>query len=253
MSGIQETLKKLDFEPSGAEIYLILAKNGEMTVPQILEKTQLSRATVYEILSTLIASDLAEYRKEGRIAYYAPTHPNQLFDLLEKKKRAMSLLEGELGGAVKNLIGSYHLSMRKPGVRFFEGVEGLKEIYLDTIAQSGKIYSVISPSAIDSELSQWVKQTFIPLRVQKGIESVFLADDSQSPQEFPAEDTKFLTKTVIVPRDKFPFDVEMKMYGGDRVALISPSSDELIGMIIQSKSIYTTMKSLFMLAKTFQK
>ena len=124
MPSIQETLETAGLEPIVAEIYLILVENGELTVPKVLEHTDLSRASIYDALAELLAKEYVEYRKEGRNAFYRPVHPNKLFGLIEDKKREVALLEGEMGETVSSLVGAYNLANNKPGVQYFEGDEG---------------------------------------------------------------------------------------------------------------------------------
>src|SRR3990167_3866587 len=117
MATSTDTLIAAGMEPVVAEIYLVLIQNGELTVPQILEKTTLSRASVYDALTLLVAQDYVGYRKQGMHAFYKPGHPNKLFELIEQKKRDVALLEGEVKETVSSLIGTYNLTQHRPGVR----------------------------------------------------------------------------------------------------------------------------------------
>jgi len=64
-------------------------------------------------------------KKQKRTFYYAE-NPSKLGNILEEKVNAFDNLLPELL-AMSNLID------RKPKIRFFEGVEGLKNIYKDTL------------------------------------------------------------------------------------------------------------------------
>ena len=66
MDTLHQTLTNLGLEPLASTIYLLLIKEGELSVSLIQKHTNLSRTSIYEGLSVLLANSLVEYRKEGK-------------------------------------------------------------------------------------------------------------------------------------------------------------------------------------------
>ncbi len=245
---LQNTLTTAGFEPIVAEIYLILVNNGELTVPQILEHTELSRASVYEALPELLAGEYIEYRKEGRQAFYKPAHPNQLNSLVEQKKREVALLEGEMGETIRSLVGAYNLSGSKPGIRFFEGEECMKEMYEDTLLEKKPLFAMLSAAPVKKNLRNWLNNTYAPKRKKAEIFAKVIVSDSPESQEYHTKDNDYLRASVLVAPDKFPITIEMNIYGEDKVAFMSFNESEMVGFIIQSPAIHKSMKTFFELA-----
>ena len=207
MTSITDTLIKYGFEPSTAEIYLILANNGEMTVPQITEKTEFSRASIYDSLGQLLAQDFVEYRKEGRVAFYKPVHPNKLFGLIEQKKREGTLLEEEMKDSIKSLIGAYNLAENKPGVRFFEGKIGMIEAYEAILDIGETIYSFEDSGEMMDFFPDYVEK-FVKKRVGSKIWSKSIVPDTNKINE--PDKSRFIDSRKI-PAVDFPFDMDIKI------------------------------------------
>lgn len=242
-----ETLTASGLEPSVAAVYVALLELGESQVPAISLKTSLSRASIYEALTHLIAEGYIEYRKEGRNAYYKANHPEKLRDLVAQKKREIALLEGEMGETIRSLAGIFNLSLNKPGIRFFEGIEGLKEIYLDTLTEKQPIYAILSPTSIHPELVDWLDNTYVKKRIEAEIHAQVIVSQEKE-TTYSNESKVSYRETVTVKNNEFPIDIEINIYGTNRVAFISYSKNEMVGFIIESNAIYNSMKSFFQLA-----
>lgn len=248
MDQIVHTLTKAGLEHSSAVIYRILVEHGEQTVPQVLTYTSLSRASVYEALSELLSHDYVSYRKEGRIAYYKPEHPQQLFELFEQKKRELSLLEGEMNETIRSLTGTFNLSLNKPGVRFFDGVEGMKEVLRDSLLhnEEKRFYSLANLSDWSrGEMATFNKEWYAPKRNELGIKLIGLVTDHPASIDFlrnyKATD---ISEVLILEHKKFPFSGELMMYD-NKVAFVSLNEDAPIGLIIEDPHIAKSLKSAF--------
>jgi HTH-type transcriptional regulator, sugar sensing transcriptional regulator len=249
MPNNQETLINAGFDPSEAEIYEIFIKNGELDVPKLQEYTDLSRATIYESLASLMAGGYIDYRKEGRRAFYRPNHPNKLFNLAEDKKQEAVQFSLEMGSLVEHLTGAFNLSSNKPGVRFFEGIEGIKDIYKDTLAiPKSNRYSIISPTSADPDIQKWLKDFYIPQRIKKEIFSKAIISTQKETSTNKKKDQEYFRETRFISSKEFPLEIAIILYGKQKIAFISYGTKELIGFIIESPAIYKSMRSFFVLA-----
>lgn len=244
-TSLHDTLLKVGLEPTVIEVYLILIENGEMMVPQILAKTTLSRATVYDALPLLLAKDFIEYRKEGRVAYYKPAHPNKLLTLLEEKKREVALLEGEMKETVRSLTGTFNLALHKPGVRFYEGIEGIKEVLWDSLQTTGEIFTM-------GDLETFVKHSkpihdeYLAERKKRNIAKKAIMVDSPFNREFLAN-YDFQLTAIRLMTDSLPimFSSTIITIYNDRVSFVTFSNDSMVGLIVQEKFIHDCQKSIF--------
>jgi sugar-specific transcriptional regulator TrmB len=241
---LQETLLKVGLEPRVIEIYLILIENGEMTVPEILGKTTLSRATVYEVLPLLLTQGFLEYKKIGRNAYYKPTHPSKLFSLIEERKREVALLEGEMGETIKTLSGTFNLAFNKPGVRFFEGEEGIQAVLDDSLTSKTEIYSYADIENIEKYISE-INKKYVEKRQELEIHKKGLVLDTPFTREFLKDYYPGVTQAKLLPSEGAPaFHTVMQIYD-NKISYITLSENNMIGVIIEEKSIYQMHKYIF--------
>jgi len=251
MSSLTEVLATAGLEAISAEIYVILAENGELAVPQILEKTTMSRASVYEALTQLLAQNYVEYRKEGRNAYYKAAHPNKLFGLIDEKKRQERLFEEEMTQTIKSLTGAYNLANNKPGVRFFEGVQGIYTV-LDYIAKSFKpdtqILSFVKVKApeYEKQLNSAV-DNFIKKRIELGVKTLVLAIDSPEAKNLKQNDKNALRETRLVPSKDLFLDFpggEIFVYGHE-VCMVTAEKNTFFALTLSSPAIAQMFKTFF--------
>ena len=244
MSTIIDTLVKYGFEPSTAEIYLILANNGEMTVPQITEKTEFSRASIYDSLGQLLAQDYLEYRKEGRVAYYKPMHPNKLFGLIEQKKRDTTLLEEEMKDSIRTLSGAYSLIESKPGVKFFEGEEEIENALMETLQTDGEILTFAEGNTIRTYLKE-VNERYVKARIEKKVfKRIISTDTSVSKEHHTSLNRTEFTKIKYIDPEKYPFETSVQIYKNS-VLYLTLSETVKIGFLIKDKKVADFHRSLF--------
>ncbi len=254
MFDLKTTLLEGGLDKSTVDIFLILHKNGEMTVPELLKKTSLSRATVYDSLTHLVTKKYLDYRKEGRSAFYRPAHPETLVHLIEEKRRSVSVWEDQMKEAISNLTNQFNLHSQKPGIQFFQGVEGLKELFTDTLRGDHDLIQAVYPlksSTIHKDFQTWVHNEWPKMRLEKGVreQSLVSYDDTTLEAELSwlgeEKTEKYLSEVRGLTRDTFPVDTEIMIYGDNKVSFTSYSPDEMIGTIITSPAIHQTMKALF--------
>ncbi len=242
MSAITDSLVKAGFEPSVAEIYTILVESGELSVGHIVEKSKLSRAGAYDALNLLLAQGYLEYRKEGRNAFYKAVHPDKLFGLIEERKRESALLEDEMKNAIKSLTGAYNLSQNKPGVRFFEGIEGVREVIFDSLQAEGEILTFLDVGATQKYIED-INRDYVKERVRLGIRKRQIAPDTS---ETRARYQKYspLLEVKLIPPDIQPFQTSIQIYN-DTISFSTLNDKKMIGVIIEDKQIVLAHRSLF--------
>ncbi len=209
MSSIQETLVSAGLEPSTAKIYLILAENGELPVASIIEKSELSRAGAYDALNILMAKEYIEYRKEGRNVFYKALHPDKFYSLIEQKKRETTLFEQEMNESIRTLIGSFNLANNKPGVRFFEGKEGMIEAYENILDIKQPILSIEDNGEMMNFFPDYVTK-YVAKRVEREIPNRSIAPDTNKIND--PNPNKFIDSRLIPVAD-FPFNMDIKICG----------------------------------------
>lgn len=234
---ISEQLLQFDLNKSQAEVYLALLELGQTTVIEISRKTNIKRTTIYEVLAELEKKHLVAQTKKGPKRLFIAEEPENIERILEEKKTKLEKLMPILK-SLTNTTGE------KPVIRYYEGIEGIKDVYRDTLKYKGELVAYVTEN-IFTNLGQDFADEYVEKRVKAQITGRVIGPNTQEIIEYKKTDQKNLKETRIVDKEKFPFSIEMNIYG-NKVAFMSFS--EQLGLIIESNEIAKNMKFLFELA-----
>lgn len=241
-------LQSIGLSKKEADIYEILLATGEIAVGELIKKSELKRATVYKILSTLEKKGLVTKKDHNKKIHVSPSSPNSLLSIAEKEFDRLERAKMDLQKMLPDLTDQYVLSVERPIVTTFQGVEGLKRIYDDTLLVGKPIFAALTTAQVDPTLFRWVTKTYTKKRIEKKVSVKVIVSSGGWAQEYIKKNTKELRETRLVPNESFPFAHEMDIYG-DKVAFIDFRKDgPLIGIIIHHPAIAATMQALWNLA-----
>jgi len=229
-------LEQLGLEGKKADVYLACLELGGSSVIDIAKKANIKRTTAYDILVDLQKSGLVSQTIQGKKRLFIGEDPEKIKRDLERKEAAFS----EILPMIKSL---YNVKGTKPKIRFYEGVDGLKECYLDTLKYSGEILALGSEHAARVLSTNWLL-SYVKDRVKKKIYLKAIVADSQLVRkEFLSKDREQMRISKTIDSGKYPFSIEINIYGHQKVFLMSPN--EQIGLIIEGLEIHKTLKSMF--------
>lgn len=236
----QEILEKLGLNKNEAQIYEFLLGSGPSRLKPILFHTKLKKGNAYYHLDSLKAKGLIETQEERGRTVFTAKHPEQLGLLLAKQKAALAAAEEELDKTLPNLRSLFQLATTKPGVKFYEGKEGITRIYEDLLAQGANIDSIEDKGEMGAFIPEYVKE-FIAKRIKKNITNRVIAPSNNPVNINSAQE---LRETRFIPTAQFPFRMDIKI-AGNEVSLISFQKDNPVGILIENKEITDNFKMLF--------
>lgn len=117
-----------------ASVYLSLLELGEASASSIAKISKLPRSTTYLLLDELKNCSLVNENKGETKKYFTPVSPERLKDLLDEKAREVRRIDLDLRtnfAVVETLFENHRSSF--PKVRFYEGENGLKTVYFDSL------------------------------------------------------------------------------------------------------------------------
>jgi sugar-specific transcriptional regulator TrmB len=241
----KEILSRTSLTPSQAEILEYSYQNKEAKASEIARSILKSRTIVYKDLEELEKLGLIEKKERpNQVALFSATHPSLLKNLLNQKEEQIKKDHELLDSYLPKILSSFNLAHNRPGIRFFEGVEGMKIIY-EEILEEGKDFHLIRTAyePVYNDKIAPIVEEFILKRIKKNIKVTAIVP---SDVDDPEKDTQWLMKRFNVEKEKYTAPVEIDIFG-DKVAILS-FGDELVGMIIESKQITQSLKQLFALA-----
>jgi len=242
-----KTLTDIGLNETQAKVYLLLIKNGSLTPPQTSTSLGIKRTNAYAVLDQLEELGLATKKEvQKKITYWAE-NPIAL-EKLAKNKRAEALEHEKLvQTSMPTLLNYFYTYTDQPGVRFFQAIEGIKEIYNDMLRTGKDIYVIRSPHDQDLMSNEFFTK-FKDKKSKLNINTYMI--NSQENREIYNDKTDKLYKTcrTQVNPDQYSANVEISTYG-DKVSIIS-FGEEAIGMIIDSPQIAEANRQIFNLARS---
>ncbi|MCX6791341.1 MAG: hypothetical protein NTV62_04130 [Candidatus Gribaldobacteria bacterium] len=229
----KELLVEVGFSDKEAKVYLALLEMGRGTASQIARSAGIQRTTAYNILDILVSKKLVQLSgKEPKEEYIAES-PDKILTLLKEQSSA---LQEKIKKASK--LSLQLKSIQKVGdraqVKFYEGKEGLKEVYEDTLTSTEEI------------------------RAYATLDDMYQALPGYFPDYFKRRAKKKIAIKAIIPAtpevaermkynqaEKFRFSPEINIY--DNKVMIA-SWREKLGIIIESAEIADAMKKIYELA-----
>jgi len=234
---IKPTLKQFGLKNKEIDVYLATLELGISSASQISKKADIIRTTIYDIMSNLMQKGLIGQTQKGKKRLFYAEEPEKLKKLLQEKEEQLK----EILPILKSL---YSTAGTKPKIRYYEGKEGLKEVYRDTLNYTGELVGYVSENILNL-LGKNFTDEYIAKRKKSKIFARVLGPDSPDVISYKKFDKESLRMTRLISKNKFPFSIEMNIYG-NKVAFIS--FKEEMGIIIESNEIAKNQKLLFELA-----
>lgn len=229
-----KVLTDLGLSEKESRVYLATTEVGTGVVSQIAQKARINRVTAYDILEKLKAKGLVSYFSKKKIKYFSALKPETVLEEFEKRTNTLRTSLPKF----KRLMGE----TAHPRVRYFEGLEGIKAIYTDTLSSKTEILNFSNSEEIRKQWPTYDKD-YVEQRAKKGIYLRGICQKDKAGEIVHSEDKKYYRKMRLIPSDQFDFTNEINIYD-DKVAIIS-FKDELIGMIIECNEIANSQRTIF--------
>ena len=243
----------LGFGDKEASVYLALLELGPSTTAEISRTAKINRTTGYDILESLVSDGLINPIGETKIQKFVAENPDKVIIFLENKIKQEEERLKQAYNLLPELFSIYNVE-EKPKVKYYEGVERIKEAFEDTLTAKIEIIGyAVGTDAFEAVGEEYLRDYF-KRRVSKNIKVRVIAPDDPDTLKVTAKDKEELRESYIVPRDKFYFTTETNIYN-NKVLIMSWK--EKFAVMIESKEISDAQKKVFELAwlgaKQFEK
>ncbi len=227
-----EIFKELGLNEREIKVYVCLIKEGELTATKIANFTKINRTTVYLELDNLIEKGLANFIIKDSKKYFNATPPEKLLDILEERKRKLKNVVTELNNLKK--------SPEKVGVRYFEGKEGVKNLYLDVMKEDKDVF-VFGGTGIGFKTFKYYYPQIYRQYENKKFRGKMIVN-SGTEKDFEIY-KKFNVEVRHVPKG-YDSKVTTIVYG-DKVALQSLQEDNIYFLLIEDKNLAMSYRNTF--------
>ncbi len=227
-------LTQLGLTDKEARVYLACTEVGTAPVSTIGQAASINRVTTYDILEKLKKRGLVSHFTKAKVKYFTATGAEVVLEEFEKRTNDLRTALPKF----KSLTGE----IAHPRVRYFEGLDGIKAIYADTLTSKTDILNF---SNSDEIRKQWPNYDleYVKKRADKKIFLRGICPKDKIGEQVKAQDEKSHRELRLIASDQFDFTNEINIYD-DKVSIIS-FKDELIGMIIESTEISHSQRAIF--------
>ncbi|MBX9765445.1 helix-turn-helix domain-containing protein [Patescibacteria group bacterium] len=248
---IEKTLKDILISAALSEtearaFTFLVTHEDSFRASEIAKRTKLNRTTLYSALNTLSEKGLVSHSDENGILRFRSIEPHLLLNYLKKNKEKITHDIAKTEALLPALERARGTGERyRPNMQFFDGVDGIKQVYEDLIANNKekKVYGFTGIHAVYKLMGEeWINH-ILRYRPAMGVKWFAIAIDSPESRNLYANDEKHLRETKFLPAE-YNFEVELAAYD-DKVAAISFAEDYPWAMIINDKKIADTIKAVF--------
>jgi HTH-type transcriptional regulator, sugar sensing transcriptional regulator len=241
---LQSILESIGLDEKKAQLYVAGLQLGTAPASEYAKSTGINRITAYNMLEEMVHCGQFTMVKKMRAKWYAPVAPEYL--ALEARKNADALHR-----ALPELRSLRGAEYRKPHVRFFEGWEGVKKVYEDTLTAKSQLLNFAN-SAVVREFWPEYDDEYVTERVRRGIHLRGIAPDDEAGRKVHGEDRQKLREIRLVPGKDFDFTNEINIYD-HKLAICSFTAgargdSAMFGVIIESKEVAETQRQIFEMA-----
>lgn len=243
---IEQILQELGLQDKEPDVYLALLKTpGAQPASIIATRANLNRTTVYKSLVKLVKKGLVtKTQRQGITCFFAEEPDKRLETLLLSQRKHLDLINENLLTLLPDIKNMQQQELHKPKMRYYEGLEGVKRLYEDTLIEGQTIYAFEDVHDFPPELKTWLFENYMPRRAEKGIFAQVLTPKNPTNIRYRDEDKKAFKETRFIPKSTFPIEIEINIYG-HKTAFFSYKPEEMFSVILESQSIAKSMKSIF--------
>ena len=240
-------LEELGLTNEEARTYGVLLELGQSVVTPVATLAKVNRTTCYNILESLVQKKLVTKSNfRGKQAYNAEP-PTRLITNLEDEKKQLDAKLTAARNYEHELTARFTQKYKRPVVKYVEGIEGIIELYEDSLRCQDKIEGIRSYSSIRDlaqELGDYTKH-YYAMRKKQGIPIRGILPDTAYGKQVKKLSKEYLRTVHLIPHEKFDFSPEIYLYDNKLVIM---SLKERFGFLLESKEIVDALKIAWQLA-----
>ena len=232
-------LENLGLTEKEAGVYIALLELGNAKVADISQKAGINRTTGYDILTSLANKGLVNALGKGNGQEFMAESPVAIVNYIKRQQNKLAEDLNKIQELVPNLL-AIQTKSNKPSVKFYEGEDGLKKVYEDTLTSKDGILGFANVDEMHDGLPNYFPK-YYKRRAEKKIWMRVIIPDTEIGKLRKQEDTSELRTTYLIPHETFNFSPEINIYNNK---IMIASWREKLGIIIESKEIADAFKKI---------
>lgn len=239
MSIVTKTLRKLGFSDAEVKVYKAGLKIGPSSARSLADEAQISRTLSYHALDALTGRGLVSKVGTKHGAKFQMEAPEKIKRLIERKQKELESVKDDIELITTELSSISEISEDKPRIRFFQGIEGFKNVAQEVLeAKEKKVRSLASIKGVmDTVDRAFMRQWFKEVE-KRGIESQSIWSTNNIDPDFQhsRRDLRLAPEGMEFPNTILVYDDTVVVFSGGR---------NVFAFVIESKEYAKTMKEMF--------
>lgn len=235
----RQTLKMLGFSENEGKILQSLFYRKKLTTKELSRETALSFDAVHYSLHALELKKIVRRHGNSGEDIVEIVSNQEFVSWIEQQKGKNAEVYDEAKTTMQTLLTHIQESSWKPNVLYFEGKQGIIDIYKDMIAQGQEIRGWTDIQKISETIGDFMDE-FIQQRIDKNIVSYVIMPKN-------AMNTEYAKKSQLRHirfSDHLPIDGEIRIYG-DKVAVITFHDEKPVGFVLSGSVITSVFRGIF--------
>ncbi len=238
---LEKELVRFGLDENEARVFLCLLEMGPSGISEVARRANMNRTTLYAVFDRLSEKSLLTFSVQGKRRTYVAQPPEQVKKMIQDR---LAIFEELL----PDLLNRRKKSAQKPVLKYFDGLEGIKTVFLDSLqAKDEEIIGFCGVEALqstDKALRLFWEREYIPKRKARKKFVRLIVPENEEGREFRENDAEQYRESRMVSGSRYNFECEIHAYD-DTVAIVSYSKGEEFAVEIISKPIANTVKMLF--------
>jgi len=244
----KDQLQQFGLTKTQSAVMDYLFEFGEAKARDIAKSINQPRGVVYKSLDELLAMDLIEKKDQAKkISVFIAKHPRSLEKLLEKKEQEINQNKKIFEEVLPSLVSNYNLTINRPGVKFYEGKDGMEKILEDTLTSKTEILLFINTDSLNEEEKfKEINEEYKRKRIRRGVKKRILRVGKKPEMAFGTSDDKYdaITEIRYLEKTDLPFKSNVQIYDG-KISYQIIDQENIISILIEDKNIYAMNKAWF--------
>ena len=242
---LEKALEDVGLSQKEQRVYLELLKIGTGKAGILAKKTELNRTSVYDVLGSLGRKGIISSYRKGSQTYFSATDPHRLLSYLEQEKAdKVASIEANklrLEALLPQFISLQDISPNRPKVQFFEGENGMREAYEDTLTSREPIRAYANVETMHQGLPNFFPE-YYARRAKKKIFIRAICPRNELSAERHKHDQEEMREVRFLPDASLTFSPEINVYNNK---MLVASWIEKMAIIIESKELADLQKLTF--------
>jgi len=219
---------------------------SDRSVKNLAANTLINRTTLYPILDKLLRKGLVCKSETEEKTIFIPISAADFRLWIKNQENKAKKSSEELEEWIKNTSGKNKKTSLVSSIKYFEGFEGVKNLYADTWRNNSdkEIYCITDFEAAAKSMENFFRKIYLPDRIKHGIKVKNIVTDTPLARKEVRSTKKFLREMKFAKELFKNLGIEINIYD-DKLVIVAYDSKKPSGVLIKNEKIAQAMKNIF--------